>query len=148
MGSLLRLRDAKEFKEYELDFCSEFDKAGRDVLARAHSDEYLNFVSMLAKQHKRAAAAAAAQPSLSPPTAAGDPLRPEFNEKAKQLKTSEEASSPSDSIASTNSTSSQLENYPNFSPYTFNAARRSAGERAMPSYPAHPSRCSTFPDLT
>ncbi len=29
-GSLLRLRDSREFKDYELDFCSEFDKAGRE----------------------------------------------------------------------------------------------------------------------
>lgn len=135
-GSLLRLRDSKEFKDYELDFCSEFDKAGREVLARVHSDEYLTFVAKMAKHQKRTAATAAAH-NPSPPATVS---QPESNEKSQQAKSSAAASSsPSDSTASSTSSAAAAHDdspHPFFSACTFTAARRSAGE---PPYPATPS---------
>lgn len=132
-GSLLRLRDSREFKDYELDFCSEFDKAGREVLARVHSEEYLSFVSKLAKHQRRiaTAGAAAVHAQPTPPSAAAvtQPSEPaESSEKPQQLKSSAATNSPTDSNASTNSTPSRDAPNPFFSASTFTAARRSAGE--------------------
>lgn len=47
-----RVRDRKEFPEYELEVSSQFEKADVELLGRVHSPEYLAFVNDLSKQVK------------------------------------------------------------------------------------------------
>eukprot|EP00597_Dinobryon_sp_UTEXLB2267_P005784 CAMPEP_0170064464 /NCGR_PEP_ID=MMETSP0019_2-20121128/4938_1 /TAXON_ID=98059 /ORGANISM="Dinobryon sp., Strain UTEXLB2267" /LENGTH=1142 /DNA_ID=CAMNT_0010271133 /DNA_START=213 /DNA_END=3641 /DNA_ORIENTATION=+ len=50
VAPLLRLRGQQEFRDYELELSSQFDKAGPDLLGRVHSQEYLTYVTRLTRQ--------------------------------------------------------------------------------------------------
>lgn len=47
LAIMKRLRDRKEFPEFELEISSQFEKASVVLLSRAHSPEYLSFVNKL-----------------------------------------------------------------------------------------------------
>ena len=50
MGIMQRLQNPEEFGEHEIEICTQFDRAGVELLARAHSAEYITFVDNLSKR--------------------------------------------------------------------------------------------------
>jgi hypothetical protein len=50
VGIMRRMRDQTEFQTYEMEISSQFEKAGIELLQRAHSPDYITFVNSLSKQ--------------------------------------------------------------------------------------------------
>ncbi len=103
-----RLRDRKEFPEFELEISNQFEKANVELLSRAHSPEYLSFVNNLSNKLN---SDGDGQPVLEAPKPL--PFTPQIQKLLKH-KAQEELKSAESCDTS-------------FSAGTLNAARRAAG---------------------
>ena len=65
VGALRRFRNINEFREYELELSTHFDKAGLETLGRVHSEAFLTFIFKLAKLQRNKPSATPSSPPVT-----------------------------------------------------------------------------------